>query len=150
MTERKRDMGSDLAKVDAHTITAEEYEEIPELTDEWFARAELHVAGKKVGRPRSATRKQAIKLRVDPDVLEVYRATGPGWQTRMNEALRTVAYKAVETPRVGNVVRLQGAAHPVAHKSAQTVSKRKTAARGAKRRAAHGVSRKAAKGVKRK
>ena len=31
--------GSDLAKVDAHVIQPEEFEEIPELSDEWFARA---------------------------------------------------------------------------------------------------------------
>ncbi len=35
--------------------------------------------------------KRAISLRVDPDVLEWFRAQGAGWQTRMNEVLK--AYK---------------------------------------------------------
>ncbi|MCJ2054243.1 BrnA antitoxin family protein [Methylobacterium sp. J-070] len=36
---------------------------------------------------RTAARGIAISLRVDPDVLAAYKAGGPGWQTRMNEAL---------------------------------------------------------------
>ena len=32
--------------------------------------------------------KKAITLRIDPDILARYKATGPGWQSRMNEALR--------------------------------------------------------------
>ena len=43
------------------------------------------------GRPRLATPKQAVKLRIDHDVLEHFRAEGPGWQTRMNAALRKAA-----------------------------------------------------------
>ena len=43
------------------------------------------------GRPPSDNPKQAIKLRIDPDVVEHFRATGPGRQTRMNEALRRAA-----------------------------------------------------------
>lgn len=34
MTERKRDTATDLDKLDVHVITPEEYEDIPELTDE--------------------------------------------------------------------------------------------------------------------
>jgi uncharacterized protein (DUF4415 family) len=32
--------------------------------------------------------KQPVALRIDPDVLEAFRAGGPGWQTRMNAVLR--------------------------------------------------------------
>jgi uncharacterized protein (DUF4415 family) len=90
MSGKERGLGSDLERAKALPITPEQYEEIPELTDEWFEGAELHVGGIKVprGRPRSPTRKVAIKLRIDPDVIEAYRATGPGWQSRMNMALR--------------------------------------------------------------
>ena len=35
--------------------------------------------------------KEAISLRVDPEVLEWFRSQGAGWQTRMNDVLR--AYK---------------------------------------------------------
>lgn len=39
------------------------------------------------GRPKSATTKERVNLRFDPGVLEQFRASGPGWQTRMNAAL---------------------------------------------------------------
>jgi hypothetical protein len=35
--------------------------------------------------------KKAIKLRIDEDIIAKFRATGPGWQTRMNHALRVAA-----------------------------------------------------------
>jgi uncharacterized protein (DUF4415 family) len=43
------------------------------------------------GRPPgsvAATTKQAVKLRLDPDVLAALRASGAGWQTRVNAILR--------------------------------------------------------------
>lgn len=40
------------------------------------------------GRPFSRNPKQAVKLRLDPDVIAAFKAGGEGWQTRMNEALR--------------------------------------------------------------
>ena len=43
------------------------------------------------GRPAGTVKddsKQAVTVRYSPDVLEAFRATGAGWQTRMNEALR--------------------------------------------------------------
>ena len=45
---------------------------------------------KRLGRPPAApeVKKAEVKLRLDPDVLAAWRASGPGWQTRMNEALR--------------------------------------------------------------
>jgi hypothetical protein len=46
MTAKKRTLGSDLAKVDAHVITQEEYDEIPELTEEWFAKATPMIGGR--------------------------------------------------------------------------------------------------------
>lgn len=42
----------------------------------------------RVGRPRKAAPKVSVKLRLDPDLLEALRATGDGWQTRVNESLR--------------------------------------------------------------
>ncbi|BDL37711.1 MULTISPECIES: BrnA antitoxin family protein [Methylorubrum] len=41
--------------------------------------------------PQSAPTKQLVSLRLDQDVLLRFRATGPGWQSRMNEALRRAA-----------------------------------------------------------
>lgn len=40
------------------------------------------------GRPRLENPKLAIKLRLSPDVLDYFRATGKGWQTRIDETLR--------------------------------------------------------------
>ncbi len=51
-----------------------DYSDIPELTDEMMAKA--------------VRRKDLISLRVDPDVLEWFRAQGKGYQTKMNTVLR--------------------------------------------------------------
>ena len=70
----------------------------PEWTEADFARAlrddEIPAAireafPKTTGRPRGSSKEQ-VALRIDRDVLERFRATGPGWQTRINEALRRV------------------------------------------------------------
>jgi uncharacterized protein (DUF4415 family) len=76
-------LGSDLAKVDAHVIQPHEYDDLPELDEAMLARAVVN----KGGRPRSAAPRQLISLRLPPDVIEKWRATGPGWQTRMAERL---------------------------------------------------------------
>jgi uncharacterized protein (DUF4415 family) len=81
-----RSSKSDLARVDAHRISRAEHEELPELTDEMLARARLN----KGGRPRSANPRQLISLRLPAEVVERWRATGPGWQTRMAERLSKV------------------------------------------------------------
>jgi uncharacterized protein (DUF4415 family) len=46
--------------------------------------------------PQKTPTKEAVKLRLDPDVLAHYRRTGPGWQTRMNDDLRKVARLAAK------------------------------------------------------
>lgn len=40
------------------------------------------------GRPPLARPKAALTMRVDADVLDALKASGPGWQTRINELLR--------------------------------------------------------------
>lgn len=40
------------------------------------------------GRPRSPNPKKQVTLRLDPDVLDAFRSTGKGWQSRINAALR--------------------------------------------------------------
>jgi uncharacterized protein (DUF4415 family) len=84
-----------LAKVDAHRITRVEYDEAPVLTKEMLDRAEIRHGPKiiKRGRPPLDHPKEAIKLRIDHDVLAAYRRTGSGWQTRMNADLRKAARK---------------------------------------------------------
>ena len=68
-------------------------DDAPELTDEWFEKADLYVGEKLIrrGRRPSEAPKQPTSLRVDADVLERFKADGPGWQSRMNDALRKAA-----------------------------------------------------------
>ncbi|MDP1605399.1 MAG: BrnA antitoxin family protein [Rhodocyclaceae bacterium] len=40
------------------------------------------------GRPKAAVTKERITIRLSPDVTQSFRATGPGWQTRIDAALR--------------------------------------------------------------
>ncbi len=44
--------------------------------------------------PQKAPTKELVSLRVDRDVVDAFRATGRGWQTRANDALRADAKKA--------------------------------------------------------
>ena len=82
----RRSLKSDLARVDAHKIKAKEYEELPELTEEMLAHARVN----KGGRPLSPNPRKLISLRLPADVIERWKATGPGWQTRMAERLSKV------------------------------------------------------------
>ena len=82
----RRSLKSDLVRVDAHSIKAGEYKELPELTDEMLARAKIN----KGGRPYSPNPRKLISLRLPADVIERWRATGPGWQTRMADRLSKV------------------------------------------------------------
>ena len=77
---------SDMQRVDAHRVRKSEYEELPELTDEMLARAEV----RKGGRPPSTNPRKQLTLRLPADVIERWKATGPGWQTRMAERLSKV------------------------------------------------------------
>jgi uncharacterized protein (DUF4415 family) len=78
-----------MKRVERHVIQPAEYEELPELTDEMFARGVIN----KGGRPRSENPKRLISIRLTEDVIQRWRATGPGWQTRMAEKLSRLAPK---------------------------------------------------------
>jgi uncharacterized protein (DUF4415 family) len=43
------------------------------------------------GRPLGSGSKVQITLRIDEDVVEKFKASGAGWQTRMNDALKSWA-----------------------------------------------------------
>lgn len=68
-------------------------DDAPELTEEFFDRADLRLGGVLVrrGRPPSGKAKRLVSLRIDPDVLQRLRRLGAGWQTRAAEALRALA-----------------------------------------------------------
>lgn len=79
----RRTLGSNLAKVDAHRIQAHEYDDAPELTDEGFERGVF----KRAGRPVATDPRKQVTIRLPASVLQRWRATGAGWQTRMAQLL---------------------------------------------------------------
>ena len=85
----RRSLGSDLKKVAAHVIKPDEYQDLPELTEDMLARGTVN----KGGRPRSENPKRLISIRLSEDVIQKWRASGPGWQTRMAEKLSRIAPK---------------------------------------------------------
>lgn len=69
----------------------------PPFSDEEWASAGPAVKGppaavlesaRKRGRPPKAVTKARVNMSLDPDVVEALRASGPGWQTRVNAHLR--------------------------------------------------------------
>jgi uncharacterized protein (DUF4415 family) len=83
---------TDFAKMDAHAVTPDEYDELPELTEADLEAADTYRGATLIrrgrGRPPVAHAKKLVTLRLDPDVVERWKASGPGWQTRMNAVLR--------------------------------------------------------------
>ena len=59
------------------------------LREQFGAEAAAHLLKPKRGRPLKAARKRATNIRLSPEVLEYFRATGPGWQTRVDEVLKS-------------------------------------------------------------
>ncbi len=53
-----------------------------ELTDTEFRQL------KRIGRPPAATTKERVTMRLSRDVVARFRAAGPGWQTRIDAALK--------------------------------------------------------------
>jgi uncharacterized protein (DUF4415 family) len=85
----------------------ERHDENPEWTQQDFAKAKpasevlppevMAQFKNKGGRPRIENPKEAVKLRIDADVLAKFRESGPGWQTRINGILRAAV--SVSTSR---------------------------------------------------
>jgi uncharacterized protein (DUF4415 family) len=84
-----------------NSFTAADLEAVsdnPEWTKDDFARAkpysemfpELAATLRRRG-PQKTPTKKAVSIRISPDVLEHYRSTGPGWQSRIDAALRKAA-----------------------------------------------------------
>ena len=78
-------------------------DDAPELTDDFFEQGEWKIGAQPVpshdgaallrkalsrGRPKMESPKQALTVRYDAEVVDAFKATGKGWQTRMNEALK--------------------------------------------------------------
>jgi len=43
---------------------------------------------RRAGRPVGSGNKEQVAIRIDKDILSAFRSAGPGWQTRMNDALK--------------------------------------------------------------
>ncbi len=78
-----RSLKSDLKRVDAHVLKADEYEDLPELTEEMLSRGKV----RKAGRPIAKNPRKQVTIRLPETVLARWKASGPGWQTRMAELL---------------------------------------------------------------
>lgn len=89
MNKAKSYTEADMAEVrDNPEWTAEDFKKarpfselFPELSDRLRRRR---------GKQKAPTKKQ-VSLRIDPDVLEWYKSSGPGWQGRINDVLRKAA-----------------------------------------------------------
>lgn len=60
----------------------------------------VSVSDRRRGRPPQEVTKVAVKLRLDRDLVEELRDTGPGWQTRANAALRREFLKPPQTATI--------------------------------------------------
>ena len=77
MSENKKSIGTDWVDPD----------DAPDLSaPKWVEKFATVTAGR--GRPRMQSPKTAISIRLSPEVLEHFRATGEGWQTRIDAALK--------------------------------------------------------------
>jgi uncharacterized protein (DUF4415 family) len=62
-------------------------DDVPDLTaPEW--EAVINATPVSRGRPRIPSPKVSTTIRLDADVIEKFRATGPGWQSRINAVLK--------------------------------------------------------------
>lgn len=85
------------------TATERVDKDSPELTEQWFAKAKpaskvlpglvgqdnaAELLKPKRGRPPLASPKEHVNIRLDADIVQAFKRKGPGWQTRLNSALR--------------------------------------------------------------
>ena len=74
-----------LSDPDAQPLTEEFFRNARPFTEEEIARY------RGMRGPQRAPTKKPTSIRLDADVVEHFKADGPGWQSRINHALRKVA-----------------------------------------------------------
>jgi len=80
MSESRKDTASDWIDPDG----------APDMSgDEWADK--LDAVPVRRGRPKADVTKVSTTIRLDPDVLDAFKSAGPGWQSRINDALRKAA-----------------------------------------------------------
>lgn len=65
-------------------------DDIPELEDDFFKRAELKNGNQviRAGRPKLENPKEKVTIRFDAEIVDYFKSTGKGWQTRLNDAVK--------------------------------------------------------------
>ncbi len=76
------------ADVNSPPLTEREFANMKPLRELFPDLAEFSRRKRGQRGPQKSPIKKPITIRIDRDVLASYKATGPGWQSRMNEALR--------------------------------------------------------------
>jgi len=76
---------------DAPELTDEEIKELMPAS-EWFAKHGIPMP-KSLGRPKAEKTKVSVTMRMDGDVVDFFKRSGPGWQTRMHAVLAKEARK---------------------------------------------------------
>ena len=81
------DLEEFIAACEAHAIPDSkiDFSDIPELSDEQIAQMKpSHLVNKNMWKPQ----KKVLSIRIDADLLEALKASGKGWQTRLNDWIR--------------------------------------------------------------
>lgn len=78
---------TDLARLRENKLSGIEPEDDEDSPDATLLMRDA-IARRRAGRPAGSGNKEQVAIRFDKDVLEAFRSTGRGWQTRMNEALK--------------------------------------------------------------
>jgi uncharacterized protein (DUF4415 family) len=118
----------------------------PEWTEADFARARpgkeilpeevLRLFGRKGGRPQKESKKMPVSIRLSPNVVEHFKAAGPGWQSRIDETLSSLVKRRERTgkgvspardPKSGKTAFLEAASGRSVATSAKSESKRQPA-----------------------
>lgn len=83
-------------------------DDAPELTEEFFADAEVFQGDAFVrrgrGRPPTGKAKELVSLRLDREVLAKLREAGPGWQSRVSDLLRMALHMRETEKMAGSPV----------------------------------------------
>jgi len=92
MKKKSASLKSNLNKVDQHKIGKKDYEDIPELPQEFFTKGQLYKDGKQIKRRVRGKQKRPVKIlksiRFDPEVIDFFqKEVGNGWQTELNNIL---------------------------------------------------------------
>ena len=84
------------AKRKSSVRTSHNADEVPELNRDWIEGADYFEGTRLVrrGRPKLEKPKRLLSLRLPPDVIANWKASGPGWQTRMAELLERTQPKS--------------------------------------------------------